>query len=165
MRRTAAALLLLAFAAPAGAEESDVPKKNPSIQDFFNGTTKETMSRVDDFYAKDALFRDPVGEIRGAAAIKAYYARLYENVLSIRFDFESEIVQGDEHVVTWVMTMRHKAIEGGKEVSLPGASHIRFSNGKAVYHRDYFDMGAFVYEHIPVLGAGVRYVKKKVAGH
>lgn len=165
MRRTVFLLFLFSFSAPAGAEEADVPRMNPSIQEFFNGTTKETMSRVDDFYAKDALFRDPVGEIRGASAIKAYYARLYENVLSIRFDFESEIGEGDEHVVTWVMHLRHKAIEGGKEISLPGASHIRFANGKAVYHRDYFDMGAFVYEHIPVLGAGVRYVKKKVAGH
>ena len=164
MRRSAV-LVLLFLAAPARAEEVDVPKRNPSIQEFFNGTTKETMSRVDDFYAADALFRDPVGELRGAAAIKAYYARLYENVLSIRFDFESEVVQGDEHVVTWVMRLRHKAIEGGKEISLPGASHVRFANGKAVYHRDYFDMGAFVYEHVPVLGAGVRYVKKKVAGH
>jgi ketosteroid isomerase-like protein len=165
VRRPSLLIALLLLAAPAGAEEADVPRKNPSIQDFFNGTTRETMSRVDDFYAKDALFRDPVGEIRGVDGIRAYYARLYENLISIRFDFESEVGEGNEKVVTWVMHMRHKAVDGGKEVVLPGASHIRFENGRAVYHRDYFDMGAFLYEHIPVLGAGVRYVKKKVAGH
>jgi ketosteroid isomerase-like protein len=159
---------LLVGAAPARPEEAAVPKiskANPSIPEFFNGVNKDTMDRLDAFYAPDVLFRDPVSEIRGVAGIRAYYSRMYENLISIRFDFEKEVGQGDEVVAPWVMHMRHKAIAGGKEIVVPGVSHIRFANGKAVYHRDYFDMGAFVYEHVPVIGAGVRYVKKKVAGH
>jgi len=34
-----------------------------------------------------------------------------------------------------------------------------------IYHRDYFDMGAFVYENIPVLGSVVRYTKKRLSKH
>ena len=161
-------LALLAAAAPARPEEAAVPqapKPNPSIPDFFNGLNKDTMGRLDDFYAADVLFRDPVSEIRGVAGIKAYYAKMYENLVSIRFDFDKEVGQGDEIVAPWVMHMRHKGLDGGKEIVVPGVTHIKFKNGKAVYHRDYFDMGAFVYEHVPVIGAGVRYVKRKVAGH
>ncbi len=158
-------LALLLAAAPARTEEVPVAKANPSIQTFFNGFNKDSMGLLDEFYAPDILFRDPVSEIRGIAGIRAYYAKLYENLISIRFDFDKEVAQGNEVFAPWVMHMRHKAILGGAEIVVPGVSHIRFKDGKAVYHRDYFDMGAFVYEHVPVLGAGVRYVKKKVAGH
>jgi limonene-1,2-epoxide hydrolase len=167
-RRPIASAALAAFligAAPARPEEAPVPKARPSIPEFFNGINKDTMGRLDEFYAPDVLFRDPVSEIRGIAGIRAYYSRMYENVLSIRFDFDKEVGQGDEVFAPWVMHLRHKSIEGGREIVVPGVSHIRFANGKAVYHRDYFDMGAFIYEHVPVIGAGVRYVKRKVAGH
>ena len=141
------------------------PKPRPSIPEFFNGVNKDTMDRLDAFYAPDVLFQDPVSEIRGVAGIRAYYARMYENVISIRFEFQKEVGEGDEVFAPWVMHLRHKAIAGGTEIVVPGVSHIRFRDGRAVFHRDYFDMGAFVYEHVPVIGAGVRYVKKKVAGH
>jgi ketosteroid isomerase-like protein len=160
--------VFLACAAPARPEEAAVPKSpkpRPSIPEFFNGVNKDTMDRLDTFYAPDVLFEDPVSEIRGVAGIRAYYARLYENLISIRFEFAKEVGEGDEVFAPWVMHLRHKAVAGGREIVVPGASHIRFKDGRAVFHRDYFDMGAFVYEHVPVIGAGVRYVKKKVAGH
>lgn len=162
---TVLCLALLAGAAPARPEEAVVPKSHPSIPAFFNGFNKDSLHLLDDFYAPDVEFHDPVSEIRGIAGIRAYYAKLYENLISIRFDFAREVEQGDEVFAPWVMRMRHKAVAGGKEIAVPGVSHFRFKGGKAVYHRDYFDMGAFVYEHVPVIGAGVRYVKKKVAGH
>ncbi len=167
-RRAIVPFVLFAFlagAAPARPEEAAVPKPHPSISAFFNGFSKDSMHLLDEFYAPDVLFRDPVSEIRGVPGIRAYYAKMYENLISIRFDFDREVEQGDEVFAPWVMHMRHKAIAGGKEIAVPGVSHFRFKGGKAVYHRDYFDMGAFVYEHVPVIGAGVRYVKKKVAGH
>jgi limonene-1,2-epoxide hydrolase len=157
--------VFLIGAAPARPEEASVPKSHPSISAFFNGFNKDTLHLLDEFYAPDVEFHDPVSEIRGIAGIRAYYSKMYENLISIRFDFDKEVEQGDEVFAPWVMHMRHKSIAGGKEIAVPGVSHFRFKGGKAVYHRDYFDMGAFLYEHVPVIGAGVRYVKKKVAGH
>lgn len=160
-----AAFVLVAAAAPARPEEAPVPKARPSIPAFFNGFDKHHPELLDEFYAADVEFHDTVSDLRGLAALKTYYAKLYENLISIRFDFGAIVESGDEAFAPWTMRMRHKAVNGGREIALEGVSHIRFRNGKAVYHRDYFDMGAFVYEHVPVLGAGVRYVKKKVAGH
>jgi limonene-1,2-epoxide hydrolase len=168
LRRPLVTFALLSFligAAPARPEEASVPKSHPSISAFFNGFNKDTPHLLDEFYAPDVEFHDPVSEIRGIVGIRAYYAKMYENLISIRFDFDREVEQGGEVFAPWVMHMRHKALAGGKEIVVPGVSHFRFKDGKAVYHRDYFDMGAFVYEHVPVIGAGVRYVKKKVAGH
>jgi hypothetical protein len=61
------------------------------------------------------------------------------------------------------MTMKHPAVAGGETVIVDGVSYVRFEGDKAVYHRDYFDAGAMVYEHVPIVGSIVRYVKGRVA--
>jgi hypothetical protein len=44
--------------------------------------------------------------------------------------------------------------------------HGRFRQGAraAIKHRDYFDMGEFVYERIPVLRSIIDYIKSRLAG-
>ena len=42
------------------------------------------------------------------------------------------------------------------------ASYLKTRNGKIYYHRDYFDMGAMVYEQLPLLGRIVRKIKQRL---
>lgn len=137
----------------------------PSVQDFFNGFNKDTMELVDAFYAPNAHFLDPVVDLKGRDAIRGYYANLYANVISIRFEFSGEVTQGDEKVAFWTMVLRHKKLQGGKEVRVIGNSHFKFDpeTGQALYHRDTFDMGEFIYEGLPVVGSVIRYVKRKMS--
>jgi len=130
----------------------------------FNGLNKNTVDKLDEYYDKDAVFQDPVSRNEGIEKIKRYYAHQYENVKSIRFDFSSIIREGDTQSAVWVMKVEHPAINNGKEFTLDGHSLIRFNlqTGKVVFHRDYFDMGEFVYEKIPVLGSIIRFVKNKM---
>ncbi len=127
--------------------------------EFFDKLNKDTMNLVDDFYAPNAILVDPVGEHKGSAAIKAYYTHQYANVKSIRWEFKPDIKDKDNEVLRWTMFVSHPNIEGGKEIKVDGASVIEFKDGKAVYHRDYFDMGEFVYERVPVLGFIVSKIK------
>lgn len=133
----------------------------PSIEEIFNGLNKDTMHMIDDFYAPQAEFMDPVTYRKTPAEIKKYYENLYANVESIRFDFSKHVVQGDDHVVFWTMHLTHKRLNNGKPVSLIGNSHIVLDpkTKQAIYHRDYFDMGEFIYEKIPVLGMVIRKIK------
>ncbi|MBS1986069.1 MAG: nuclear transport factor 2 family protein [Bdellovibrionales bacterium] len=138
-----------------------------SVQQFFNALDKDHLNLVDEFYAPDVEFRDPIGALHGSAAVKKYYANMYRNVQSVRFDFSSDVAQGTEHVVAWTMTLVASSLNGGQPVVVDGVSHIRYDarGEKVVYHRDYFDMGAFIYEHIPVLGFAVRKIREKMAVH
>lgn len=137
------------------------------IESLFNNFNSDTMHLADDFYDPDVVFRDPIVELKGRDSLKAYYVDMYENVTSIRFDFSGGIEKDEEVVVFWTMELRAKGLKGGEPVLLDGASHIKFGgeSGKVIYHRDYFDMGAFVYENIPVLGSIVRYTKKRLSKH
>lgn len=74
-----------------------------------------------------------------------------------------EMVQEDTHVVMWTMTLRAKKLNKGRETALQGNSIIRFGEvGLVTYHRDYFDMGVFVYRHVPVVGWLVEKVNKSL---
>ncbi len=140
---------------------------HPKAKDFFISLNKDTMGLVDEFYDENIIFRDPLVEINNRKQMKNYYANMYKNVQSVSWSFSDEINDKDSCVLAWKMTLQAKNFNGNKPLVVDGISLIKFGGkeGKAVYHRDYFDLGAFVYEGLPVLGSMVRFVKKKMASH
>lgn len=169
-RKAAGVILLILVLTGAGhssGKEGAMSNRLSEIESLFNNFNSDTMHLADDFYDPDVVFRDPIVELRGRDSLKAYYVDMYKNVTSIRFDFSGGIEKNEEVVVFWTMELRAKGLKGGERVLLDGTSHIRYGgeSGKVIYHRDYFDMGAFVYENIPVLGPIVRYTKKRLSKH
>ncbi|MCC6143617.1 MAG: nuclear transport factor 2 family protein [Candidatus Hydrogenedentes bacterium] len=152
-------LCMMAACAAEPATEDGMDQRSKRIEWAFNTLTRDNLEILDEFYAPDVHFEDPLGAIEGLAKLKAYYAGMYENVQEIHFDFKDEVAQGDTHVVVWMMRMKVKGLNKGEEVTVDGNSVIRFNDDDLVsYHRDYFDVGAMVYEHVPV----VRFLVKKI---
>ena len=60
------------------------------------------------------------------------------------------------------MHLQHKKLSANKTILLNGASFIRFDAEKINYHRDYYDLGALIYEQIPLLGAVVKKVRAAI---
>lgn len=133
-------------------------------KNFFDRLRVDQLSLVDDFYDAQADFRDPLHELKGAAAIKAYYASLYKSVESIRFDYSRAYATGAVVTLEWTMRLRAPAL-ASEEVIVDGVSVIEFggTQGKVIRHRDYFDMGEFVYERLPVLKHLIKAIKKRFA--
>lgn len=160
------AVIAAAMPASPAQEEDAMTERSLRIRSAFNDLDKDTMHLLDDFYAEDVVFADPLGEISGLDDLRAYYEAMYRNVQRIRFDFTGEVAEGDTHVVVWTMTVEAKGLNRGRPVSIEGNSVIRFGeDDKVVYHRDYFDLGAMVYEHVPVVRFLVKKVKQKLAHH
>jgi limonene-1,2-epoxide hydrolase len=133
------------------------------IQFFFEKLSKDNMSLVEDFYHPLVDFTDPIGHIKGSEKIKAYYGNMYKNVKSINFKFTNFHEAGDTVVAIWTMTLETEQLNGGTPYSVAGNSVIKFDEaGKVIYHRDYFDMGAFIYERLPVLGFVIKKIKKRL---
>lgn len=151
----------------AGAARIDIQPPAENIEKFFNAFNRDTMYLVEDFYDPQVTFLDPIVTINGRDELRRYYEGMYDGVDSVSFHFKGEVRDGDDHVVFWTMVLATKKMNKGKPISVEGNSHIRFGGkeGKAVYHRDYFDVGAMVYEHVPVLGGLTRYVKKNLQKH
>lgn len=132
---------------------------------FFDHLDRDHLELVNQFYDQDVAFQDPVHQLKGVAAVRSYYAGLYKNVESIRFEYSKALDSGNTVTLAWRMYLKSPSIGGGKEITVDGVSLITFGGkeGKAITHRDYFDMGEFVYERIPVLRTVIGFIKKKLA--
>jgi ketosteroid isomerase-like protein len=133
----------------------------PRFQAMFQSLRADTLDMLDDIYAPDIVFEDPLHRVAGLDALKSYFGRLYQGVESIGFEFEDVLDSGDQAMLTWTMHMRHRRLRPGEILALPGASHIRFG-ARVHYHRDYFDAGALLYERLPLLGGVVRAIRSRV---
>lgn len=133
-------------------------------EEFFDRLNRDTMHLVEEFYAPDAEFIDPVVRLKGAAEIRRYYTRLYTTVSDIRFEHGPEISGDGRSVLVWTMHLK-AAMDRGRTIRLEGVSVLRRdAMGRVVYHRDYFDMGEFVYERVPLLAFLVAIAKRVLAG-
>lgn len=133
---------------------------------FFNKLDKSYTKNLYRVYTDDVVFTDPVHRVEGRAALEAYFASLYARIIDCRFDFHERQRQGNNAFVTWLMTLRHPRLAGGRPIRVEGCSHLTFATAdpaRVCRHRDYFDAGAMLYEHLPLLGPGVRWVKRRLA--
>ena len=143
---------------------SDLQKERVErINKVWNELRKDNLHILDNFYHPKTKFVDPVGSIETLNSLKKYYSGMYNNVTEIRFDFGDQMVVEDRHVATWVMTLKADGLNGGKAVVVEGISDMRFDpeTNLVIYHRDYFDMGAMIYENIPVVGYIIKKIRSK----
>lgn len=113
-------------------------------------------------YDENLLFQDSFHLIESRDDFLHYCSELYQNLSSCDFDFHDQWISEGQAMLTWVMTYSHPKLNRGKPISVKGSSHIRF-NEKVYFHQDYFDGGALLYEHIPVLGSIIKQLKKRMA--
>lgn len=129
---------------------------------IYKALNKNNLTSLETLYHPEIVFRDPAHEIVGLAAFIQYFTVLYENVTDCQFAIHHTTVEDDDAFVTWTMTLSHPKLEKGKARQVQGCSHLRFSEGKIIRHRDYFDMGEMLYEALPVLGRLLKQIKTRL---
>ena len=108
-----------------------------------------------DLYAEDCRFKDPFNEVSGRAALRRVFAHMFETVKSPRFVVHEALVEGEQCFLGWDFHA------GG--LVIRGASHLRFdAAGLVVAHRDYWDAAEELYEKLPLLGALMRWLKRRL---
>jgi hypothetical protein len=125
----------------------------------FARLTPGTTMPLADLYAADVVFEDPLHRIEGLDALAAYFARLNARVEYAEFAFGQQVVSSGEAALTWVMTVRTRRPR--QTIVVPGVSVLRFGD-RITAQRDYFDVGAMLYERIPLIGWLLRRVKRLV---
>lgn len=132
------------------------------FKDFYAELNLASLHELDTLYDDTVVFIDPVGELNGLPALLAYFQTLCARLNYCRFRYESELVDGERAVIHWVMEYSHPRLARGEPLALHGATHLEFGQ-KIIYHRDYYDLGAMCYEHLPLLGSVTRRVRQRLA--
>ncbi|WP_300627534.1 nuclear transport factor 2 family protein [Pseudomonas sp.] len=123
---------------------------------------KHNLGLLDGLYSDDIVFADPLHEVHGLPELHRYFAQLYSNVEQLNFDFHGfdQTAEGEGYL-RWTMSFRHPRLSGGKLIRVQGCSHLMWRD-KVYRHRDYFDAGALLYEHLPVLGGVISWLKRRM---
>ncbi|WP_339487784.1 nuclear transport factor 2 family protein [Pseudomonas sp. EL_65y_Pfl2_R95] len=129
----------------------------------FAALNKHNLDQLNQLYSDDAVFQDPLHKIHGLGNIRQYFAELYANVSDLTFDFHGiDSVNNGEGYLRWTMSYRHPRLAGGDLIRVDGCSHLLW-NSKVYQHRDYFDAGSLLYEHLPVMGRVIAWLKGRLA--
>lgn len=120
------------------------------------------MSIIRDIYSDDIEFIDPAHNIHGIAALVNYFNNMMCELTFCQFDIRDVHELEGSATLCWTMTIAHPKLKGGKQIAVDGMTLVRFSD-KVDFHRDYFDLGAMLYENIPLLGSVIRYLKRGLA--
>ncbi|SHO57279.1 nuclear transport factor 2 family protein [Vibrio quintilis] len=121
------------------------------------------LDLLDEIYHPEVVFEDPAHRVLGLSSLRNYFEHLFENVSECHFYIEEQFQQQDIGFITWKMVFINTRLNKGQPVEVHGVSQIQFSDGLVKYHRDYFDLGSMVYEHVPLVGWAVKQLKQRLS--
>ena len=132
------------------------------VKEAYQALGSENIADVESLYTTDIYFEDPSHAIQGKPSLMRYFANQFKNLDKCSFKFHSTIANETDIFMTWTMFVNHSKLRGGETIRVEGTSYLRTRNGKIYYHRDYFDMGAMLYEHLPLIGRIIQRIKQRL---
>ena len=136
------------------------------INQFISNINSLNQNNIRDvlqtIYTVDVKFVDPVKTVVGLDELSKYFEGLYKRVEKCHFTLNSCLPNSNNHSLEWEMHLKHKNLSRSQEIKLDGASFIEFNDDKVCYHRDYYDLGALLYEHLPILGPVIKKVRHAI---
>ena len=133
-----------------------------NIVTYFETLTEESVSRLPEYYIEDAYFKDPFNEVHGVKHIQRIFAHMYTALDKPRFVITSKIVEDNTCFLVWDFKFYMKNYDKTEEKTIRGGSHLVLnSEGNIISHRDYWDAAEELYEKLPVVGAMMRWLKKR----
>ena len=147
------------------ASGNDMPPMHEAaarVVDFFEQLAPGSLDRIDTIYAPDAYFKDPFNEVRGLTSIRQVFDHMYQSLERPRFVVTSCMVDGNTCFLTWDFHFFFKRFDTQTLQTVRGGSHLRFNTGGLLeFHRDYWDAAEELYEKLPLVGALMRWLKKR----
>lgn len=141
----------------------DFPMWLTNFIDVYQSLSVDNLALLHQVYHTDIHFQDPLHEIQGFTALQDYFKALYTHLSQCDFIITEVLYQGDNAAIYWQMQFTHKKLNQGKQVSIEGHSHIKGRGAQVYYHRDFVDLGAMLYEHIPFLGVVIKSIKRRAS--
>jgi steroid Delta-isomerase len=130
------------------------------IRAYFEGLTRADLARIDTIYTPDARFKDPFNEVQGTPAIARIFEHMFDTLDSPRFIVHQAVQDGAQCFLTWDFRVQR----AGGEMTIRGASFLLLAaDGRIADHRDYWDAAEELYEKLPVLGALMRWLKRRLS--
>lgn len=133
---------------------------------FENMTPEQVESTVEEVYAPEAWLYDTLVLHHGIGQIKPYFIATAKRASGVQVEVLDTLTSGKDVFIKWRMDIKWSAFrQKGRVTTSFGMSHLRFDeSGRVVMHYDFWDSAHGFFEHLPVVGGLIRFIKRKVAG-
>ena len=138
--------------------------RHPHVQrivERFERLTRADLPRLGSLYTDDASFKDPFNDVQGVAAIGRVFEHMFDSLDGPRFIVRDAIVEGSRCFLTWDFVFRMKRFNRQQQLIRGGSHLVLAEDGRIRLHRDYWDAAEELYEKLPVLGALMRWLKRR----
>ena len=130
------------------------------LSDF---SVENIKGKVGSVYAEETFFNDTLKTLNQPAAIEDYLIETAEMLHYGRVEYEDTATSGNNVYIRWRMTYRSKKLAKNQDIITIGMSHLRFDEaGKVILHQDFWDSTRGIFEHVPIIGNGIRMIKKRL---
>lgn len=143
------------------------PEEREAIARFENFLShlneKTAREETEKVYAPDAFLNDTLKTIHGAPGIREYFIKTAQGLdgMSVRFDDVAR--SGGTYYFRWTMDTRMKHLARGRTVTTIGVTLVRFDpRGRVLVHQDFWDSSQGVWEHVPVMGSVIRWIRSRL---
>ena len=144
---------------------SDVVNANQlslSLVDAYQSLGEGDSSKVAALYAEDIYFEDPTQGIQGKSALMSHIDSTFLNIENFSFKSHKTLAGDTDVFISWTQIFTHKRLAGGKTIRVEGSTYLKTRNGRIYYQRDYIDLGAVVYENLPIIGAVIKRLRSRL---
>jgi len=132
------------------------------LTDLYLQLDESHLAILTAIYHPEVVFIDPISERHGVDALVHYYSQLLQKMNYCHLDIHKTLIVGDEATLFWRMSYAHPACNSGEDLELDGISYVKIVGQQIVYQRDFYDLGAMIYEHVPLLGNAVKALKNRL---
>jgi limonene-1,2-epoxide hydrolase len=128
---------------------------------FFERLSRAQLGLMNQVFADNILFEDPFQKVEGIHDVRAVFDHMYQTLREPKFKVIDMAFGANNKVyMKWMFTARR---ENNDQIEFEGLSEVIFNDdGKAIYHKDFWDSSSAVYEKIPLLGSVLKMIKQKI---
>ena len=139
-------------------------QSNKRIQAFFKLYDQLDDGSIDkqiaETYAEKIYFNDTLVTIHDRENLSQYLKHTQQQLDSIKLQVLSVQDNGKDVYVRWLMQTKFKAMGQAIDIQSIGISHLRFNaDNKIILHQYYWDSMQGFYEHLPLIGGVLRWIK------
>lgn len=146
--------------APAGIEAT-LNKRSQAFIDLYNHLEDDSIDeRITKTYAEKLYFNDTLVTLHDRVQLIRYFKHTQKNLDAIEFKVLGIMDDGTDSYIRWLMKIRFSALGQTIDSQSIGITHLRFdAENKIKVHQDYWDSTQGLYQHLPVIGGLLRWIK------
>lgn len=114
-------------------------------------------------YAETLYFNDTLVTIDNREDLIAYLQQTQDQVEAMSLEVLNVLEKDQDIFVHWKMHTQFSILGKRSKVDTLGISHLRFDKeGKIILHQDYWDSTNGFFQHIPIIGGLILWVKNRL---